>query len=280
MNVYISVDMEGCAGVVHREQTNPVGVDYDLGRRSMADEASAAVAGAFDAGAERVVVADGHGGNGMRSIRPHDLDARAELITGSPRRLGQLDGIEDGFDALMMVGYHTRHGRAGVLSHTTNGQAVADLWINERVVGEIGLNALLAGAYGVPTVLVTGDDFTCAEAARDCFGVETTTIKWARGRYAARGLHPDVALAAIRESAAAGLARRHTIAPVTTTTPVDVRLRFKDSGSADSAARVLNTDRVDDDTVAFRAADMVEAYVAYNALVEAWQPAWGAWIRG
>lgn len=280
MNVYVSVDMEGCAGIVYREQTDPKGFDYELGRRVMAAEANAAIAGAFEAGATRVVVADGHGGNGMRSIRPHDLDPRAELITGSPRRFGQLDGLEEGFDALLMVGYHTRHGRAGVLSHTTNGQAVGDLWVNGRVVGEVGLNARYAGALGVPTLLVTGDDLTCVEAAHDCPGTETVAVKWARGRYAARGLHPDVACAAIRRGAAAGLARRAQVAPVTTTTPVEVRLRFKETGSAESAARVLHTELVDDDTVAFTAADMVEAYVAYNVLVETWQPAWGAWIRG
>jgi len=280
MNVYLSVDMEGCAGVVFREQTDPKGFDYEFGRRAMEIEANAAIAGAFDAGATRVVVADGHGGNGMRSIRPGELDPRAELITGSPRRFGQLDGIDEGFGGLLMVGYHTRHGRAGVLSHTTNGQAVGDLWVNGRVVGEVGLNALYAGACGVPTLLVTGDDLTCAEAAHDCPGIETVAVKWARGRYAARGLHPDVACAAIRRAAAAALVRRDAVAPVTTTTPVEVRLRFKETGSAESAARVLHTELVDDDTVAFTAADMVEAYRAYNVLVETWQPAWGAWIRG
>lgn len=280
MNVYVSVDMEGCAGVVHREQTNPTGFDYELGRSAMVVEANAAVAGAFDAGATRVVVADGHGGNGMRSIRARDLDPRAELITGSPRRYGQLDGLDAGFDALLMVGYHTRHGRAGVLSHTTNGQAVGDLWVNDRVVGEVGLNALYAGALGAPTLLVTGDDLTCAEATHDCPGVATVTVKWALGRYAARGLHPDVAAAAIRRGAADALARRGAVAPVATRSPVEVRLRFKETGSAESAARVLHTKLVDDDTVAFTAADMVEAYEAYNVLVEAWQPAWGAWIRG
>lgn len=280
MRVFVSVDMEGCAGIVHREQTDPKGFDYELGRSAMVAEANAAVAGAFEAGATHVVVADGHGGNGMRNMRARDLDPRAQLVTGSPRRLGQLDGIEEGFDALVMVGYHTRHGRAGVLSHTTNGQAIGDLWINGRVVGEVGLNALLAGAYGIPTVLVTGDDRTAAEAAGDCPGCEAVAVKWARGRYAARGLHPDAACDLIRRGTVAGLARRASIAPVTTATPVEVRIRFKESGSAESAARMLGTALVDDDTVAFTAGDMVEAYVAYHLAVESWQPAWGAWIRG
>jgi len=281
MRVYVSVDMEGCAGIVHREQTDPKGFDYELGRRAMAEEANAAVAGAFDAGATRVVVADGHGGNGMRNMRLHDLDPRAEAITGSPRRLGQLEGIDGGFDALLMVGYHTRHGRAGVLSHTTNGQAVGDLWVDGRVVGEVGLNALLAGSFGVPTALVTGDDLTCLEAARDCPGCETVTVKWALGRYAARCLAPSVAADAIRRGAAAAVAGAARLAPVGAAAgPVEIRVRFKESGSAESAARMLGAALVDDDTVAFAAPTMAEAYAAYSVAVEAWQPAWGAWIRG
>ncbi len=280
MNVYVSIDMEGCAGIVHREQTNPTGVDYELGRQAMTDEANAAVAGAFDAGATRVVVSDSHGGNGMRNVRPRDLDPRAELVTGSPRRFGQLECIDDGFDALMMVGYHTRHGRSGVLSHTMNGQAVADLWVNDRVVGELGINALLAGSFGVPTVLVTGDDLTVAEGERDCPGCETVTVKWALGRYAARSLHPQVACDAIRRGAAAALHRAGDIAPVTTSAPVEIRLRFKETGSAESAARLPGARLVDDDTIALAAETMADAHVAYSIAVESWLPAWGAWIRG
>ncbi len=279
MKVYISVDMEGCAGVVHREQTNPVGFDYELGRQAMTREANAAVAGAFEAGATLVVVSDSHGGNGMRNIRLDELDPRAELINGSPRHLGQLECIDEGFDALMMVGYHTRHGRSGVLSHTMNGQAVADLWVNGRVVGEVGVNAYLAGSFGVPTVLVTGDDLTVAEAQRDCPGCEGAVVKWARGRYAARHLPAQAACETIRAAAAAALGRRQEIPPVTVSAPVTVRLRFKESGSAENATRQLGVSLVDDDCVEFKAATMAEAYAAYTAVVDSYLPAWGAWIR-
>lgn len=280
MNVYISVDMEGCAGVVHREQTNPVGFDYEVGRAAMTAEANAAVAGAFDAGATRVVVSDSHGGNGMRNIRLPELDPRAELISGSPRRLGQLEGIDDGFDALLMVGYHTRHGRAGVLSHTMNGQAVADLWVNDRVVGEVGINAYLAGSFGVPTVLVTGDDLTAAEAERDCPGCEVVAVKWALGRYAARHLGMRVACERVRAGAAAALARRGEIEPTTTTSPVTIRLRYKDTGSAEGVLRLVGARQVDDDCIEFTVSTMAEAHAGYSIAVEAWLPAWGSWIKG
>lgn len=280
MRVYVSVDMEGCAGIVHREQTDPAGFDYELGRQAMTDEANACVAGVFEAGATQVVVADGHGGNGMRNIRARDLDPRAELITGSPRRLGQVDGIDTGFDALLMIGYHTRHGRAGVLSHTTHGQAIGDLSVNGRVIGEVGFNALLAASFGVPTLLVTGDDLTCLEASRDVPGCATLAVKQAIGRYAARTLHPRVAADAITVAAREALVRRGAVPLLKAPTPVTVRVRFKESGSAESAARLAGARLVDDDAIEFTAADMAEAAAAYAMAVEAWLPAWGAWIRG
>ena len=247
MNVYISVDMEGCAGVLHREQTNPKGYDYELARALMTGEANAAIEGAFDAGAKRVVVSDGHGGNGMRNLLPEALDARAEVVQGSPRRLGQLAGIDDaadgGFDGLLMIGYHTRHGRAGVLSHTTNGQAIADLWLGDALVGEMGLNARLAGSFGVPTLLATGDDLTVAEAESDCPGCHTVAVKWALGRYAARALHPARARAAIRAGTVAALARRAEVAPVRVEGAVRVRIRFKETGSAESAGAAAGSPR-------------------------------------
>lgn len=280
MNVYISVDMEGCAGVVHREQTNPAGYDYEVGRMAMTREANAAVAGAFEAGATRVVVSDSHGGNGMRNIRLTDLDPRAELISGTPRRLGQLECIDQGFDALLLVGYHTRHGRGGVLSHTMNGQAVADLWVNGRIVGEIGINAYLAGSFGVPTVLVSGDDLTVAEGLEYCPGCEGAVIKWALGRYSARHLPSAAACDLIHQAAVRGLKRRHEIMAAATTTPLTVRIRYKESGSAESAARMLDVTLLDDDTVEFTARSMAEAYAAYSVVVETYLPAWGSWIKG
>lgn len=280
MRVYVSVDMEGCAGIVHREQTDPKGYDYEIARRIMADEANAAVAGAFDAGAEHVVVSDSHGGNGKRNLIPGDLDPRAQLINGVPRRLGQVEGIDEQYDALLLVGYHTRHGRSGVLSHTTNGQAVANLWVNDRVVGEIGLNALVAASFGVPTLLVTGDDATVAEGARDCPDAELVTVKWALGRYAARSLHPSVACDAIRAGARAALGRVGRVRAAPPATPVRVRLQFKESGSAESAARQLGCRLDDDDTIAFEAPDMASAYTAYSTAVEGWLPAWGNWTKG
>lgn len=280
MRVYISVDMEGCSGIVHREHTNPKGYDYELARRLMTDEANAAIEGAFEGGASEVVVSDSHGGNGMRNLLLHHLDDRAEVIIGTPRQLGQLEGLDASFAALLMVGYHTRHGAAGVLSHTTNGQAVANLWLNDSLVGEIGLNARLAGHFGVPVVLVSGDDLTIAEAKAELPDIEGVAVKKALGRYAAQCLHPIRAQGLLKQGASAAVKKAKTIKPLKISEPVTIRLQFKESGSAESAARVPGAKLLNDDMVVLECADMEQAYAAYSSLVELWQEAWGAWQRG
>lgn len=280
IKVYISVDMEGCAGVVHREQTNPTGYDYELARRLMTEEANAAVAGTFDAGAEEVVVSDSHGGNGMRNLLIERLDRRADLILGSPRPFGQLEGLDGSFGLLLLVGYHTRHGAAGVLSHTTNGQAVANVWLNGQLVGEIGLNALLAGHHGVPVGLVSGDDLTLKEGLDLLPNAVGVQVKTALGRYAARSLHPERARALLRSGAAEAVRRAGEMEPLRLEGPVTCRLQFKETGSAEAAAAAPGAKLVKGDTVELTCPDVAAAYEGYHALVGLWQPAWGAWIRG
>ena len=154
MKVFISVDMEGVAGISDSVHTNPHGYDYQPARRLMTGEANAAVQGALIVGATEIWVSDSQGGNGYRSILGTELDEEAQLITGGPRPFGQLEGIDRFFDALLLVGYHARHGVFGVLNHTTNGLAIEAVHVNGIEVGEIGLNAGLAGHYGVlPTAL-------------------------------------------------------------------------------------------------------------------------------
>ncbi len=280
MRIYISVDMEGCSGIVFREHTNPKGYDYETARKLMTAEANAAILGAFEGGATEVVVSDSHGGNGMRNFELEGLDPRAEAIIGSPRRLGQLEGLDGSFGAVLLVGYHTRHGSAGNISHTTNGQAVANLWLAGDLVGEIGLNARVAGHFGVPVALVSGDDLTIVEAKAELPQIEGVVVKQALGRYTARCLHPQRARELIRQGATLAVCKAPELAPFEAPSPVRVRLQFKETGSAESAARAAGVSLVADDTVEFESTTMEAAYTAYSTLVELWQPAWGGWIRG
>ncbi|HZM26289.1 MAG TPA: M55 family metallopeptidase, partial [Gemmatimonadales bacterium] len=162
MRVYISVDMEGIAGVVHEDQTNPVdprcAAEYARFRKLMTGEANAAVEGALAGGASQVVVNDSHWE--MRNLLPEDLHEAAELLSGGPKRLSMLEGIEADFDAAVFIGYHAKAGTAGAILDHTMMDAIRDVRLNGRSMGELGLNAALAGAHGVPVALVSGDRAT------------------------------------------------------------------------------------------------------------------------
>jgi D-amino peptidase len=280
MKVYISADMEGTSGIVHSAQTGPEGIDYGRGRGWMMGEVNAAIAGAFEGGAESVVVCDGHGANGNRNLRLDEIDERAELITGRPRPMGQMEGLDASFAVVLFTGYHTRHGSAGVLSHTTNGQAVANLWINGSLVGEFGLNTYLAGHFGVPVAMISGDDLTIAEAQAFAPHVEGVVVKQAFGRYAARCVHPTRAQAAIKAGATRAVKKAPSLQPLRPSAPVEVTLQFKDTGGAESARRVPGVEMLKPDTIRMRYESMPEAYQAYNAMVGLWPVVWGNWIKG
>ncbi|HET9465408.1 MAG TPA: M55 family metallopeptidase, partial [Gemmatimonadales bacterium] len=180
MRVYISVDMEGVAGVVHEDQTDPTDArhagEYNRFRRLMTDEANAAIAGALEAGARSVLVNDSHWL--MRNLLAEELNPAAELLSGGPKRLSMVEGIDAGFDAAMFIGYHARAGtRNATIDHTYTSR-VYETRLNGEPVGELALNAAMAGVHGVAVVLVSGD-LALAEEARALFGdgVETVVVK-------------------------------------------------------------------------------------------------------
>ena len=157
MKIFVSCDIEGVSGVVNALlHTSVEGKDYGRARELMTGEASAVVEGAVKAGATEVVVNDSHGP--MTNLLIEKLHPAATLITGAPKHLSMMEGIDSTFDAAVFVGYHSRMGTPGVLSHTISGGSVANVWVNDVLLGETGINAGIAGHFGVPVVLVAGDD--------------------------------------------------------------------------------------------------------------------------
>ncbi|HEY0691472.1 MAG TPA: M55 family metallopeptidase [Kribbella sp.] len=199
MKVYISADMEGITGLVDAEDVQPHGRDYERGRVMMTEDVNAAVRGAFDAGATSVLVNDAHGP--MRNLLPDLLDPRTLLIKGRPKPMGMLEGLTGEYDAVMCVGFHSRAGTLGVLSHSFMGHEIEDIWLDDRPVGEIGLLHATAAALGVPVVLLSGDDSACAEMLAWDAGVTTATVKHARDRFAAELLPVPEARAVIEATA-------------------------------------------------------------------------------
>lgn len=267
MKVYISVDMEGIAGVAVREQTGPGQRDYERFRKIMTGEANAAAEGAFAAGADAVLINDGHGP--MTNIIIEDLHPDVELISGLYKPLLQMEGIGDGFDALFMIGYHQREGGGnGVLNHTILGRVVYEIRVNGDPVDEAGLNAGVAGAYGVPVALVAGDNELCAEAEQRFPGVVTAPIKTAIDRYSARSLTPIRAREMITERAQEAVRRVQAgaVKPYTVSTPVTIEVDFKQTASAHMTALIPTVEQVGPRTVAIRADDYIRAFKTFVAV--------------
>lgn len=173
--VYISADLEGISGVNSDNQTGAAGAEYGRARKLMAEDVNAAIRGAFEGGATDVLVNDSHGG--QRNLLPEDLDPRARLISHSFKRHGMMEGLDESFDAVIFVGYHARAGTPrGLFAHTGSG-VVRDLQVNGKSVGEGGMNAILAQWYGVPVVMITGDDVAVEQQKETSPNVRGVVVK-------------------------------------------------------------------------------------------------------
>lgn len=267
MRVYVSVDMEGVAGVVHEDQTDPIDPrhagEYNRFRRLMLGEANAAIEGALASGAERIVVNDSHWW--MRNLLPDELHPAAELVSGSTKARSMMEGVESGFDAALFVGYHAMAGTARAVIDHTYTDRVHEARLNGRPVGELAINAALAGTYDVPVALVSGDQALAAEA-RALLGplVETVVVKEAVGRFAARSVSPSEACRRIKEGVGAALGRAH--APFRLPPPIRLEVDFELAHMADMAELAPGSVRTGGRTVSYTHDDYREVFRAWRAL--------------
>src|SRR3954468_14781685 len=163
VKVFLSTDMEGTAGVVDWSQVRGPATEYEYYRAQLQAEVNAAIDGALAAGATEFLVNDSH--STMQNLRPDELHGRASYLSGRHKPLYMMEGLDASFDAIFFVSYHgSMSSAASTLSHTYNPRAISDVRLNDRVVGESGINALVALAHGVPVVLITGDRTTGEEA--------------------------------------------------------------------------------------------------------------------
>ncbi len=272
LRVYISVDMEGIAGVTASDQVTAGGGDYQMARMWTTQEANAAIQGALDAGATHIVVNDSHGG--MRNILAHELNPAARLITGTPKPLAMMQGIDETFDAAIFIGYHSRAGTAnGILDHTYAGASVYSLKVNGLEVGESELNALIAAQYGVPVVMISGDRAVC-EQVKGLLGEQLVTVevKEGIGRFAANTLVPSEAQRKIRENARLALERRTAIQAFHLEGPYHFELNFLNSAQAEVAELVPGVERTGPRTVAYKQDDFIEGFRLFRALLSIARP--------
>jgi len=237
MKVFISVDMEGISGITDPEDVLPDGADYQRGREFMTGDANAAILGAYDGGADEVLVNDSHWI--MRNLLLERLDPRARTIKGFHKSLCMVQGLDASYDGAVFVGYHACAGtEGGVLNHTMLGKEIQNIYLNNEPTGETRLNAAFAGHFGVPVLVVAGDAAVCDEAERFLDGVQTVAVKDGIDKFSANCLHPEVAQARIREATARALASRSGVAPYVLGSPYRLGIEWNSTTIAATCAMI------------------------------------------
>ena len=265
MKVFISVDMEGITGITDWQQVSRNQPEYQTGRSRMVGDCNAAIQGALDAGATEIVVNDAH--DRMMNLVLDDLNPEARLISGIPKPLSMMQGVE-GTDAAIFVGYHARTGtRTATMDHTYFGGAFSRVLLNDEEVGEPELNAAIAGHFSVPVVFLSGDETVC-RMVKESIGpwVQTAAVKTSVGRTAAACLHPEVSHPLIREGVRLGLDERRIAHPVETDCPARIEVEFFHTDMADSAAICPGAIRLDGRRVIVEGKTVLEAFFALRTV--------------
>jgi D-amino peptidase len=255
--VFISADMEGLAGAVSAEQLGPSGFEYQRFREFMTAEVLAAIAGAREAGAGEIVVADAHGN--MQNILIDRLPADVRVVRGGGRPLGMMHGIDSTFDAVVFIGYHSATTNLrGVRAHTFASARYTGIHVNGEAMAESTFNAALAGHFGVPVVAISGDDAAVAELLAVVPGAAGAVVKEAIGFHAAITLTPEAAQSRIREAVRDGVQRRARITPLRLAAPYELDVTFKNYRAAEILAYLPIVERTTSHSIRYRAAALPE----------------------
>jgi D-amino peptidase len=265
VKVFISSDMEGTAGVVDWGQCLLGEPEYEHYRELLQAEVNAAIEGAIAAGADEFLVNDSH--SKMQNLRPAQLAGNARYLSGRHKPLYMMQGLDSSFDAIFFVSYHGSMSSSSPLSHTYNPRAIAEVSLNGIVVGESGINALVALGHGVPIVLVTGDDVTAAEAAKISPGIRTAVVKSAVTRFAADSMHPVAARELIRAEAAAALRAAGEIGPPHIDLPATLTVTFRNADLAEMATWIVGVDQTGSTTVSMTDDDPIRLFRTFITTV-------------
>jgi D-amino peptidase len=270
LKVHISVDMEGVAGTVTADQLSPTGFEYGRFREFMTREALAAVEAAKAAGATEVVVADSHGTGENLLIEQFPADVR--VIRSWPRKLGMVAGVDEAIDAALFIGYHAgTNNPAGVRAHTFSSATLARVALNGTNVTEGSWNAAIAGQFGVPVVMMSGDDAAIAEVRKAIGNVEAAETKRTLGFHSANTITPQASYDLIRQRVRAALGRLQDFKPYRVPGPVTVDVTFKNYLPAEVLAYLPMFERIDSHSIRFRAKDMAEAS-SIMSFIEEYRP--------
>jgi D-amino peptidase len=256
VKVYISADMEGIGGVVSGEQLGTSGFEYQRFREFMTEEVLAAIRGARAGGATEFLVSDSHG-NGQ-NLLIEKLPEDVSVVRSWPRPLGMVEGIDETFACALFVGYHTSTSNPqGVRAHTFSSATLTDVRLNSVSVSEAGFNAAVAGHFGVPVAMVTGDDAIVAEAKKYIGDLEGAVVKQSLSFHSARTLTPAAAQRLIEETARRAVERRKSFRPFRLEGKVTMDVSFKNYRQAEMLAYLPIVERTDSHSIRFVGDDMI-----------------------
>ncbi len=257
LKIYISADMEGVVGAVTGEQLGPSGFEYGRFRDFMTAEVNAAIDAAREAGATEILVSDSHG-NGQ-NILLEKLPDDVMVVRSWPRPLMMMEGIDESFDGAIFLGYHaSTTNTRGVRAHTMSSANLTAVRLNGIPMPEAGLNAAIAGHFGVPVIMISGDDAIVEEARTVLGDVEGAVVKWALSFHSARTLVPEAAYEVIREKVKAAIGRIGDFEPYKLEPPIELEVSLKHYRPVELLGYLPMVERVNSHTIRFVGKDIVE----------------------
>ncbi len=256
--IYISADLEGVVGAVTGEQLGPGGFEYNRFREFMTAEVNAAITAARAAGATEILVADSHG-NGQ-NLLIEKLPKDVKLIRSWPRPLGMMEGIDSSFDGVIFTGYHaSTDNTEGVRAHTFSSARLTSVKINGKVMTEGSWNAAVAGEFGVPVIMIAGDDAAVNEVKALIGNAEGAIVKESISFHSAKSLHPEAAYDLIAEKTSYAVKNIKKYKPYKIKGPLTVSVSFKHYQPSQILSYLKMFKRTDSHTIEFKAKNMIEA---------------------
>ncbi|WP_406946096.1 M55 family metallopeptidase [Halobacillus sp. SY10] len=266
MKLYLSVDMEGITGVPDYTFVDSSQHNYERARKIMTEETNHVIEAAFQNHVEEVLVNDSH--SKMNNLLINEIHPDASLITGSVKPLSMIQGLDESYAGAIFVGYHARAAQKGVLSHSMT-FGVRNFYINDVAVGELGFNAYVAGYYGVPVLMVAGDDCAAMEAEALIPNIVTVPVKETISRSAVKSLTPKKAGELLEKRTTEAIHNRNRVEPLVPPEDPTLRIEFMNYGQAEWANLMPGTEiEPDSTTVRFQAKNIVEAYQAMLVMTE------------
>lgn len=256
--LYISADIEGVAGVVSGDHMSPGKFEYEKAREWMTAEVVAACNGAFSSGIDEVVVSDSHG-NGQ-NLLIDQLPDQVQVVRSWPRPLCMMEGIDIGdYVGAMLIGYHSgASDLRGVLAHTLHGGAIQEVRINGQVASETVISSATAAHFGVPIIMVSGDDAYIEHAQTVLPNIETVTTKWSSSFTSARMLLPRLVAEKITTASQDALSRLGDFKAARVPDNIEVEITCLRRNGAELMSYLPCVERIDAHSIRFVGKDMIE----------------------